>query len=242
MRAATEREFEEAAVPGISAIRASERQNRAVALLGLTREVCGFPVVPFAPRHRLALAASGCGFVIDGDGGPEDVFQVLWHLSPWWDRREGPESLRAEGERIRIKQLVVEVVKAEAAPEMSRQVRVFLASQFADAPELSGDEEGGQPDYSDHVSWYAIEASFWMNVHGGFTLESYGRTPYLVLQQLRRAWKVNNPDRVRLPNGDHVVDHPIFRNSSDRLIADHHAARRSVIALAILGRTERLPS
>ncbi len=137
---------------------------------------------------------------------------------------------------------MVEAVKAEVAPEMIRQVRNFLASQFADSPEVSGDEEGGQPDYSDHVSWYAIEASFWMNVHGGFTLEGYGRTPYLVLQQLRRAWKVNNPDRVRLPNGDHVVDHPIFRNASDRLISDAHVARRGVIAMAILGRTERLSS
>ncbi len=233
MRVAAEKDFE-ALVPGLSEARRTERLNRTRAFLGLTATVCGVEVVPFDPRHRLALCGVENGFVMSGEGGAEDVLQFLWHMSPLWERRDQPEGM---SERERLKALVL----AGPVGEMARQVRVYIASQLADPPELQGDGGEAAPDYSNHVSWFAIEASFWMNVHGGFTLESYARTPYLVLQQLRRAWKVNNPDREFLPNGSSVVDHPVFRNFSDRLAADWHVARRAVIAEAILAQTTRLP-
>lgn len=243
MRLTTGKDLE-ALVPGLAETRAAERQNRAIAFLGLTREVCGVPLVPFTPRLRLALATVENGLLRGEDGTPEDVFQVLWHLSPWWERREAEDDgqrTRAEGERIRLQRLVAKWSAAGVAEEMARQVRGYLASQFADPPELSDDAEAS-PDYSDHVSWFAIEASFWLNIHGGFTLESYARTPYLVLQQLRRAWKVNNPDRERLENGDVIIDHPTFRNASDTILADIHVAQRAVIAAAIRAQTTRLPT
>jgi hypothetical protein len=225
-------------IPGYSEVLTTERRNRAIAFLGLTRTVCGVEVVPFCPKHRLALGLVENGFMMHGDGGPEDVLQVLWHLSPLYEQRFGPRRSAAEAER---KRLAVQVLAGDPA-DLSQQVRVFLASQFADRPEIQGDDAGESPDYSDHVHWVAIESSFWMSIHGGFTLESYLSTPYLVLQQLRRAWKVNNPDRMRLPNGDVVTDHPIFRNFSDKLAGDWQVEQRAVIALAIKSRTERLPN
>lgn len=228
----------EAFVPGLRELRAIEHENRQVAFLGLTTKVAGHEVVPFTPSHRLALAAVGNTFVVNGSGGMEEAYQVLWHLSEWYEHRQGPQAARAEEERIKLREAVV----AANPANLVRDVRAYLASQLADRPELPGDGADESPDHSRHVHWVAVEASFWMNIHGGFTFDSYLRTPYLVLQQLRRAWRINNPSRIPMPNGHLVVDHPIFRNFSDMIAGDAHVAHRAAIAAAIRAQTVRLPS
>jgi hypothetical protein len=86
----------------------------------------------------------------------------------------------------------------------------------------------------------ASEAGFWLSVHGGFTLESYLATPYLALQQLYRAWQVNNPVVTRDARGNVVVEEPQFINRSDALLGAWHRQHREAIAEAIRNQTVRL--
>ncbi len=197
----------EKVIPGLRERRTQERTNRALAFAGITHTVCGREILPLTPGHRLHLQLTGNGFTTNGVVTLADVFSFLWVLSP-----HNVGGIEAARHQYFLSQDVLKFDLHESVSEVAN----YLGDQLQDATESSGDGR----DMSAWVHWMAADAEFWISVHGGFTLEEYKRTPYLVFQQLYRAWKVNNPDVERMKDGSVIVRDPVFVNSSDKLIFD----------------------
>ena len=217
-------------VPGVAELRARERHNRALAFAGITRTVCGLEIRPLTPAARLELQLLRNAFAVPGaqplDG---DVFVFLWVLHPRRGRARGfADSLLQWRLRRRVRKL--ELARA------SREIRLFMIEQLQDLPESAA----GGSDLSPWVHWMGGEASWWMSVHRGFTLESYLSTPYLILQQLFRGWRVNNPEIRYSSSGTPIVEDPQFINASDRLVGQYHVEHRAAAAAAIRQRRVRL--
>lgn len=198
----------EKVIPGLKERREQERANRALAFAGITHTVCGREVLPLTPGHRIKLQLLGNGFAVNGkDVDLSDVFVFLWVLSP--HNRPGIEGarqqhfLKEDVMGLDLRACVVEIV-------------AYLKDQLQDSTENTG---GEGRDMSAWIHWAAAEASFWASQFG-WTEEKVINTPYLVIQQLFRAWKVNNPDCERMKDGSVIVRDPVFFNSSDRLIQD----------------------
>lgn len=209
-------------IPGVAELRAQERRNRAHAFAGITRTLCGCEIVLMTPMHRLTLQILRNAFVATtADPLEADVMSFLWLLSPDYSRRLTPLSeLRQFLLRRRVKALELGIARS--------QIREYFVEQLQDLPESAVDDDA--PDPSPWVHWAATDASWWMNVHRGFTLEGYFATPYLVLQQLYRGWKVNNPGIRYDEKGNVVYEHPSFINESDRLVGKWHRENRAALA------------
>lgn len=219
----------ETLVPGLRELRARERENRALGFAGITRTVCGEELASLTPGTRLELQLLRNAFTIPGveplDG---DVFLFLWITNARRTRVPVVSSFRQWRLRRRVKKLHL----AAAV----REIRSYMVDQLQDLPEASG--EGA--DLSPWVFWMASEASWWLSTHGGFTLEAYLRTPYIVLQQLYRGFRMNNPVVAYDARGNAIVEEPQFINASDRLVGEFHAQHRAAAAAAIRSRRTRL--
>ncbi len=217
-------------VPGVAELRARERHNRALAFAGITRTVCGLEIRPLTPAARLELQLLRNAFAVAGAQPLEgDVFVFLWILHPRRGRARGvADSLLQWRLRRRVRKLELAVAV--------REIRLFMIEQLQDLPESTT----GGSDLSPWVHWMGSEASWWMSVHHGFTLEGYLSTPYLVLQQLFRGWKINNPEIRYSPNGSATVEEPQFINASDRLVGQYHVEHRAAAATAIRQRRHRI--
>lgn len=215
-------------VPRLAEIRAQERQNRALAFAGLTHTVCGREVLPLTPGHRLNLQLLQNAFATAGaDATHVDVFVFLWVVSP--QNVGGIEAARAQ---YFLKQDVAKMDLRGAVDDISR----YLLDQLQDVSNGSSSE--GR-DNSAWIHWVAQEAAFYITIHGGFTLEQYMATPFAVLQQLFRAWKVNNPDMERTSDGKVLVRDPMFQNASDRLVRKWHRQQRDAAVRIIKAQKER---
>lgn len=214
-------------VPGVRELRARERHNRAIAFSGITRTVCGIEIRQLTPRARIELQLLRNAFAMPGaEPLAGDVFALLWILHP--KREELGATVRQWQLRRRVKRL--------ALTSATREIRIFMVEQLQDLPESAA----VGADHSPWVHWMGAEASWWISVHGGFTFETYLRTPYLVLQQLFRGWKINNPDVTYSPAGVMTIEEPQFINGSDRLIGRYHLERRDAAAAVIRSRRHRL--
>lgn len=222
----------EALVPGLVELRTQERTNRAFAFAGLTHTLCGVELMQMTPRHRLALQIlRNCFVGSTAEPLAGDVFTFLWVLSPHYSRQITPAStVRQFFLRRRAKRLNRGIAASE--------IRSYIVAQLQDLPESSTDEGFDQ---SPWVHWVATDASWWLNVHGGFTLETYFQTPYLVLQQLYRGWRVNNPTVRVDKDGNVTVEDPHFINESDRLVGQWQRQFRDAAAAQIRAQTMRLP-
>lgn len=221
----------ESIVPGLAELRKRERLNRALAFAGLQHRLCGVDVLPLRPRHRLALQLLQNAFTADVDPLEGDVFQFLWVLSPAYrGKNDIASSVRQWRLRRHVRRLLL--------PAAIREIRIYLSDQLQDMPEaqLSGTE---QTDFAPWVHWMAQDACFWMTEFG-FTLEQYAETPYLVLQQLLRAWKIQNPRISSGKDGTPVVEEPHFINTSDRVAGQFLRARQKEIASAIRANRTRI--
>jgi hypothetical protein len=215
-------------VPGLREQRAKERLNRSIAFAGLAHTLCGVEVRPLTPGSRLKLQLLGNGFAVPGVAPlAGDVFQFLWVLSPRWLPLEGWRRFQSESRQRRLRKHV-RALDLEAA---TREILEFMAAQLQDMPDGSTGDEG--MDFAPWVHWAAFDAGFWLNVHGGFTLETFMSTPYLVLQQLFRVWQINNPEYLRGADGRAVRVEPTFTNGSDRIFGQWHAERRDAAGAAI---------
>ncbi len=204
-------------IPGLEAQRGQERQNRALAFAGLTHTVCGREILPLTPGHRLTLQLLGNAFTQPGRAATlADVFVFLWVTSP-----HNVGGLEASRQQFFLRQDVLGFNLADSVESVYR----YLVDQLQDAGG-GGDDTG--KDQSAWVHWMAMDASFWMSEYG-FTLEQYQRTPYLVLQQLYRAWQCGHPDIERTKDGSVFVRDPIFVNASDRLVRGFHRENRERI-------------
>ncbi len=221
-------------VPGLAEQRARERQNRARAFAGLTHTLCGVEVMPLTPIHRLRLQLLRNAFVMVGaEPLAGDVFAFLWLLSPAAAWTLPGRQIVWNALQWRLRRHVTRLELNEAV----REIQSYLVDQLQDAPESSGDGS----DYGPWIHWMASEAGFWCDLHGGFTPESYARTPYLVLQQLRRMWMVNHPNISRDSKGEPQIEEPQFINGSDRLVGQWQRARAKEVGEILRNQRERKP-
>ncbi len=227
----------ETLIPGLREARARERLNRGLAFAGITRRVCGIDLVPLTPDHRLELQLVRNAFAVAGGVEPleGDVFQLFRTLHP-----ARPQNGGALG-RFRLfltfralRRVVARMDLANAV----RAIRTHLAEQLQDLPEDCG---AGAVDLVDpqSVHWMAADASFWINIHGGFTLATYRRTPYLVLQQLHRAWRCSHPRIDRNADGSPSLEVPVFINASDAVVGAWQRGQRGRVAAAIRERDSK---
>lgn len=223
-------------VPGLAELRARERQNRALAFAGLTHTLCGVEVLPLTPRHRLALQLTRNAFTVAGVEPMEgDLFAFLWLLSPDYRSPVQGGRIASAWRQWRLRR---HVRRLDLAPAI-REVKVYLVDQLQDSAESSA---GDGSDFSAWVHWAAADAGFWLNIHGGFTLEQYFATPYLVLQQLNRMWKVNHPNVTYDQRGQLQIEEPNFVNQSDRLAGAWHREQAKAIGEILRAQRERKPA
>jgi hypothetical protein len=226
----------EQAIPGLREARQDEQSNRALAFSGLTHTILGIEVCPLTPYHRLSLQLLNNAYAScrSDRATPEDSFQILWILSPKYAVRHELKWWQLRRERIAL----ARAVGSTNRDQMRASIMSYIAMQLQDILEES---DGNRPDFTQSVHWMAAEATFWMNVHGGFTFESYQRTPYLVLQQLHRAWRCNHPKHVRNADGSYEAEPPTFINQSDRIAGLFYRAQASRISEIMRANNVRLP-
>jgi hypothetical protein len=227
----------EALVPGLLEARAKEQENRALAFAGITHRVCGREIRPLTPRARLELQlVRNAFFLRDGKPDVADVFQFLWTLDPGRLPLQGLARPLSEIRQWRLRQYVRKLDLGKAF----REIRAYLVEQLQDEPADYVDD-GTRADVGAWIHWIASDAGFFLSIHGGFTLEAYMETPYLVLQQLIRVWQANNPRLSRNTAGEIVAEDPAFINSSDRLISRWHLQHRDRVAEIHRAPRNRLP-
>lgn len=225
----------EKSIPGLPELRASEHRNRALAFAGITHRVCGVEINPITPRTRLELQMVTNAFT-RGDLEPRqgDVSEFLWIHSPARIPLTGlwrPLSLfRQEMLRRRL--------KGRAHDDNVREIREYLVEQMQDMPGRGVDSNS--VDHSPWVHWVSTDADFWISIHGGFTLEAYLDTPMLILQQLYRAWCINNPEIITGSDGKVTALPPTFVNASDRLYSSFLRTYRAAAAEEIKKQRFRL--
>lgn len=191
-------------VPGLREARAGERQNRALAFSGVTWTVCGRQIVALTPRHRLELQLVRNAFAVGAPASPKDLLQFLWRLSPDFRRNPWP------GTGAWFAEWGLARACAGFDPvRATREVYAYLAAMLQDLPE-GGAERDTINVPENYVHWMAVEANFYLSRYPSFTLSSFMDTPYLVLQQLYRAHRLEHEE------------HPNFINESDRLVNEWH--------------------
>lgn len=193
-------------IPGLREAREGERAARAVAFGGLTLAVCGEQCVPLAPRHRLEMQLTKNAFATELPPLHGDVFAFLWRLNPHY--RKAPRWMSRSWRERNVVEWNVGRMNLDAAVA---EIRAFIAAMMQDLPEGAGDSASLNPP-ENYVHWLAGEANFYLSVYPGFTLAGLMDTPYLVLQQLYRAYKLAREE------------HPQFINRSDRIAANWHRA------------------
>ncbi len=191
----------EAVIPGLGAARAGEHHARAMVFAGLTWTIMGCELVSLTPRHRLELQMAQNAFTRGIEASAIDVFQVLWRLNPNFCRKARPLSRPWFARRK-----IVKIIRANPTPRIARELSRFLAAMLQDMPERR--EAAPQPareSSARYLHWMGAELAFIMPRFPGITIESYLDTPYLVIQQLVRAWRVNNEDGVQFINASDAL-------------------------------------
>lgn len=173
-------------VPGLKEARDAEHQNRSVCFAGIPWTVAGFELVPFTPRHKLELTLVRNRFFVLGElPRKEDVAQILWRLHPAFRAR--PPSVAVSWARVRLWLRLRRMTRAEVM-EVALAIADYLGAMTQDLPEATS---GGSGSGGNHVHWLASELAFYLQQFHGFTWQSYMDTPYLVLQQLFRAYRLS---------------------------------------------------
>ena len=152
-----------------------------------------------------------------------------WTLSPalkWWQKPAAWHQWRL---RRHVRKLDIDAA--------TREIYLYLIAQLQDGAEGKVTDENAAKDQTPWIHWMAFDAGFWIDVHGGFTLQTYMHTPFLVLQQLYRSYQCNHPSYIRSSNGEVLQIDPDFINGSDRLVGAWR--RRHAAAASELIRNQR---
>jgi hypothetical protein len=222
-------------VPGLAAMREIERRHRALAFAGITHTVCGEEIRPLTPRTRLELQVLRNAFTLGPDLDPleGDIFEFVWVHHP---RRPRPGKRKIVA--LWLQNGLRRRLRARNLEANRRSIREYLLTQLQDMPEQ---RLSGGFDQSPWVHWAAFDATFWLSIHGGFTLDAYLDTPMLVLQQLYRAWSVNHPET--LVGSDGKVSHvdPQFINASDRVRGEWLNSQKESVSQFLRAQRYRQP-
>lgn len=195
-------------IPGLREAREQERQNRALAFSDVPWTVCGLEVVVLTPRHRLEFQLIRNPFASGGNVTHKAIYQFLWRLNPAFKKRVwfGSAAWFARKQ-------VTKVAASLDIDEARFEILSYLGAMLQDLPEGGDGEDSSNPP-ENYVHWLACEMCFYLKRFPGFTREMLMDTPYLVLQQLYRAHRLE------------IEKHPHFINESDRLIGDFMRQRR----------------
>ena len=177
--------------PGVTALREHELANRAAGFLGLTRTVAGQELVLLAPAHRLRLILMRNAFFLGLRPRAGDVLELFWELCPRNPVNGGRKGFPARFWRALQRQRL----RAQPMTPVILAALAYLGDMMADGPRGSDEINPTAQDLGQYCHWITVEGAFFVQAHGGFTIESYLRTPYLVLNQLWRCWKILHPDR-----------------------------------------------
>jgi hypothetical protein len=210
-------QFNEQLAPGVTALRAHELANRATGFLGITRTIAGQELVLLTPRHRLRLILMSNAFLLGLRPRAGDVIELFWELSPWNPANGGRAGFMARFRR----ELMRLRLKAQDETGVILAALAYLGDMMADSPRGVEDFSLTAEELGQYCHWITVESSFYVQVHGGFTVESYLRTPYLVLNQLWRCWKILHPD---LDDDGHPLPAP-FVDRSERLVGSAMKAK-----------------
>lgn len=150
---------------------ASERKDRAVALLGLPELIAGIQVSPLTPRRLEWLRAFNNPFVCGGATGSAAVLQFLWFVHPEFTFNASQE----RRDEFTAGNLSLNIADAYEG------IDVYLDRAFLDAP------TGTQA-----VSYYAPTIGLYYTLNeyfpsGGWTLKKVLDTPLTIIYQLIKA-------------------------------------------------------
>lgn len=150
---------------------ASERKDRAVAMLGLPELIAGITCEPLTPLRLEWLRAFGNPFLCGGTVSNEAMLQFLWFVSP----RFTFTTERAQ--RLEFIKDLAELNMIDAR----EGIDAYIDRAFLDAP--TGKES---------ISYYSNTAGLYHSLNvsfptGEWTLEKVGKTPLRVIYQLIKA-------------------------------------------------------
>jgi hypothetical protein len=189
-------------IPGLREAREAERFARYAAFAGLSLPILGLECEQLTPRHRLEFEMAQNAFSVGREASRADVFQFLWRMSPAW-RKGQPITISATLAWWRIHR----VIYRHPLPDIEAAILDYIGMMLQDLPEAeAGSGSGSVNPSSNYVTWVACESDFYMRTYGMMFSEYY-RTPYLVLQQLYRAYRLATEDNAT------------FINSSDRIVS-----------------------
>lgn len=195
-------------IPGLREARDQERQNRALAFSDIPWAACGLDVVVLTPRHRLELQLIRNAFAVGGAVTKSGLCLFLWRLNPHFTKKVwfGSAAWRARRQ-------VDRVVAAADLDQARTEIIVYLGAMLQDLPEGGDGGDTSNPP-ENYVHWLACELCFYLKRFPSLTREAFMDTPYLVLQQLYRAHRLE------------MDKHPHFINASDRLIGEFMRSQR----------------
>ena len=175
-------------------------------MAGVPWTISGLLVVPLTPRHRLELQLAGNAFAVGSTVTKLDVFNILWRLNP--DFARAPRWLSAAWRKRRA---VFRAVKTADIGTIRTEILLFLDAMLQDLPESREASDGGG--LGGYVHWLGNEEHFYCSTYGGITPAACKDIPYLELQQLFRAWRIEHER-----DDEGKPTEPQFINRSDALV------------------------
>lgn len=203
---------EEIVIPGQAEAFASERKDRAVALLGLGELIAGINVAPLTPRRLEWLRAVGNPFVVGGKVSPAAILQFLWLIHE--DFKPGEDAL-------------TNFVQSHAgldADELRDGIDEYLDRAFLDSPRGAP----GTPYYAPTVSYYHSLVIAYPG--GGWTLERVLDTPLTVIFQLIKADDRYNGRLVYNGRSDKVAGDWLDEQNTPESIAERKSEQERLFA------------
>ncbi len=204
---------EELQIPGYAVALASERRDRALAILGLPQAICGVKVQPFTPWRLEWLRLQDNPFIVGGysEPTPAEMLQFLWVVAD------------GTGEAMAL-ETFVETHATLNADELRAGIDAYLDRAFLDSPRGAS----STPYFAPTISYYhSLVISY---PCGGWTLEKVSDTPLAVIFQLLKADDRYNGRVVFNGRSDKVSGDWLDEQNTPELIAARLAEQRRMFA------------
>jgi hypothetical protein len=213
-------------IPEVEKALRREEEMRVVSMLELNGvNLCGVEVRLVTPRMELELQAFGNAFACGRAPMREDVFNVLWRMSPHFRRNVSllcsPLAwLRREAIGLRVWWAVR--VKGELH-KMQAEISEHLKWQHQDTiGEVVDDEEGGsRQDASDPGAHWAASASYFWQQALGLSFDEYMDTPVARLNQWFRTHMVWTGKRANFLNDSDIIAGRLVRKATKKQKAEN---------------------
>ncbi len=207
---------EDIAIEGYEEAIASERKDRAVALLGLGELIAGIHVEPLTPKRLEWLRAFSNPFICGGEISPFHLHKFMWIVSS-----EFVPEFNAEKPK---ETAFIGYAGTLDATELREGIEEYLDRAFLDAPQ----GKAGTPYYAPTISYYHTLVIAYPG--GGWTLERVADTPLPVIFQLIKADDRYNGRIVYNGRSDKVAGDWLDRQNTPEAIAERLAIQERMFA------------